>query len=101
MQTLNHYVTTRRNIKSSKNKKSDCKKFGGLSQIEFRSLSCVVSVLECDRPTLCPHPLPLLYTPSNQEMGNVPLQSKHLPEARTVTSFVKGLAEKTQTVQRQ
>lgn len=41
-----------------------------------------VSVLVCDRPTLCPHLHPLLYTPSNQETENVPPQSKHLHAAQ-------------------
>lgn len=53
-----------------------------------------VSVLVCDRPTLCPHLHPLLYTPSNQETENVPPQSKHLQAARPVTSFVKDLTDK-------
>lgn len=54
----------------------------------------VVSVLECDRPTLCLHLHPRLCTLSNQETESVPPQSKRLQGAQPAASFVKDLTDK-------
>lgn len=80
--------------KPSLNKKADFKKKFVIWRHLYLVTGSVVSVLVCDRPTLCLHLHPLVCTPSNQETGNVPPQSKRLQGAQPVASFVKDLTDK-------